>query len=175
MTSRQANPELLRLASILATLQRQSVLLQDVAQRLFAEHAMFDADWLAATLASPLGIDRMESFGAKFGRMQDTLIAKAIPAFLRAVAEPAGSVLDNLNRAEALGIIERALDWLDVRGLRNRLVHEYVAGAEVMLASLELARRFVPVMQRTLAELQRRAADIPGWPPENSRPDIGGN
>ena len=44
-----------------------------------------------------------------------------------------------------------------------------------LLASLELARRFVPVMQRTLAELQRRAADIPGWPPENSRPDIGGN
>lgn len=34
-------------------------------------------------------------------------------------------MLDMLNRAERLGVLENALDWLAWRKLRNRLVHEY--------------------------------------------------
>ncbi|WP_215843522.1 nucleotidyltransferase substrate binding protein [Acidithiobacillus montserratensis] len=155
-----------RLALILVTLEREDTLLQGVTRRLFDDHSRLDDAWLDSILTTPEGIDRLESFGAKFGRMQDTLMGKALPTYLHAVLEPTGSVIDNLNRAEALGIIEQAQDWMEMRALRNRLVHEYLPGPEVMLASLERAHHFIPVLQATYTELQYRATRIPGWKPE---------
>ncbi len=158
------------LALILDTLDRQDTLLQGVTQRLFGDRAALDAVWLQSTLTTPEGTDRLESFGAKFSRMQDTLMGKALPAYLDAVLEPVGSIIDNLNRAERLGIIDNAQDWIDLRALRNRLVHEYLPSPEIMLATLERARRFVPHLHGAYTELRRRSAQIPGWDQNGADP-----
>jgi hypothetical protein len=54
------------------------------------------ADELAGLLATPLGIDGLESFLDKFSRMQDTINDKLLPAVLRAAGEPVGSAIDRL-------------------------------------------------------------------------------
>lgn len=73
--------------------------------------------------------ERLEAFVSRFGRMQDTLADKLLPRWLSALAEPVGSQIENLNRAERLGVVEDTLQWLEARKLRNRLVHEYAIEA----------------------------------------------
>ncbi len=43
--------------------------------------------------------------------------------------------MENLNRAERLGIIRDTQEWLGARGLRNRLVHEYIDDLDALAAS----------------------------------------
>jgi hypothetical protein len=88
----------------------------------------------------------VESFGAKFGRMQDTLVDKLLPALLRASAEQPGSALDNLHRAERIGLLQRADEWPAMRLIRNRLAHEYFERPEAMLPALLSARHAVDTL-----------------------------
>lgn len=107
-----ANPAIERLRQLLALLAREEFHLLGVRERLFGDlpDAQLTDAWLRHTLTTPEGIDREESFGAKFGRMQDTLVDKLLPALLRASAEQPGSALDNLHRAEQLGLLQHADD-----------------------------------------------------------------
>lgn len=60
-----------RLWQLLALVEKEDAHLHAVRQRLFgrlSEHDL-DAQWLTRTLATPEGIDRLESFGAKFSRL----------------------------------------------------------------------------------------------------------
>jgi len=106
----------------------------------------FDRESLAKQLATPEGIDRLESFGAKFSRLQDTLSDRLLPLFLRVAGELPGTAVENVNRAERLGIIRDTQEWLGARGLRNRLVHEYIDDLDALAASLDIARRFTTVL-----------------------------
>ena len=47
--------------------------------------------------------------------------------------------LDNLLRAEKLGWIESTQIWIELRELRNRLVHEYMESASDLLSALQQA------------------------------------
>ena len=51
--------------------------------------------------------------------------------------EPVGSQLDNLFRAEKLGWIDSADQWIELRGLRNSLIHEYMTVSENLLSALK--------------------------------------
>ena len=68
--------------------------------------------------------ERVDAFVARFGRLQDTAADKLLPELLRQLAEPVRSAVENLDRAEKLGLIEAADRWLEARRLRNRMVHE---------------------------------------------------
>jgi len=143
-----ANPAVERLRQLLALLAREEFHLLGVRERLFGGRPddQITEAWLRHTLATPDGIDRVESFGAKFGRMQDTLVDKLLPALLRASAEQPGSALDNLHRAERLGLLQRADEWPAMRLIRNRLVHEYFERPEAMLPALLSARHCVDTL-----------------------------
>ena len=140
-----ANPAVERLRQLLA---REEFHLLGVRERLFGSlpEEQLTETWLRRTLATPDGIDRVESFGAKFGRLQDTLVDKLLPALLRASAEQPGSALDNLHRAERLGLLQHADEWPAMRLVRNRLVHEYFERPEAMLPALLIARREVDTL-----------------------------
>lgn len=118
---------------------KESHYLEDVAQRLFVEPTI-TAEWIERLIESPEGRDRLEAFVGKFSRTQDTLIDKLLPHCLAAVGEKIGSALDNLNRAERLGLLDSPDRWLAMRHLRNRLVHEYVDDMADLAAALNLAR-----------------------------------
>jgi uncharacterized protein with HEPN domain len=124
---------------------KESHYLEDVAKRLFVEPTI-TAEWIDRLIESPEGRDRLEAFVGKFSRTQDTLIDKLLPHCLAAVGEKTGSALDNLNRAERLGLLDDPDRWLTMRHLRNRLVHEYVDNMADLAAALNLARSMVDTL-----------------------------
>jgi len=135
-------PDKRHLLGLLELVAREDEHLLAVRQRLLGDNCAVDTTRLTKLLADDNGLDRLESFGAKFGRMQDTVVDKLIPALLRAAGEPVAAAIDNLSRMERLGLIASADDWLQMRGLRNRLVHEYFDRPGELAPALERACRF---------------------------------
>ncbi|SMM99282.1 hypothetical protein SPONN_404 [uncultured Candidatus Thioglobus sp.] len=128
-----------RIAQIISVLAKEDVLLSDVSQRLF-DAEVLDENWLKNTLSKPEGTDKLESFSSKFCRMQDTFIDKLAPLLLIKLGEISSSAIDNLNKLERLNIVSNVNDWLDMRLLRNKLVHEYVNDTAELLEHLLLAK-----------------------------------
>jgi hypothetical protein len=56
------------------------------------------------------------------------------------------AALDNLHRAERLGLLQHADEWAAMRLVRNRLVHEYFERPDAMLPALKRARDFVDTL-----------------------------
>lgn len=138
-----------RLQQILQLVTREDKHLLAVEKRFFEGTESADAKWLETTIKTDIGVDRLESFVGKFTRMQDTLMDKLLPLFLKYLGEPVGTAVDNLNRMEKLGFISCADDWLELRYLRNQLVHEYMDDAEIMALSLSRARLLSHAMHET--------------------------
>lgn len=111
-----------RLSGLLKTAQAELLHLQQTDQRLFGRP--FSPEGLVIHLEDIDFSERVDAFVARFGRLQDLLGDKLLPAWLRSMEEGVGAVLENLDRAERLGLIDGADDWLAVRKLRNVMVHE---------------------------------------------------
>nr|WP_208300175.1 hypothetical protein [Aquabacterium sp. A08] len=135
-------------------------LLLDTRRRLFVP--AFNAAMLKQLDQYPDWADRIESFVARFGRLQDTAGDKLLPMLLAALGERIASVSDNLDRAERLGLIPSADQWFAMRSLRNQMVHEYVEDPEILWGALQAAHDFsVPLAQTAegmVIEIERR-----GW------------
>lgn len=100
--------------------------------------------------------ERADAFVARFGRLQDTVADKLLPALLQWLAEPLGAAIDNLNRAERLGFITSVDRWLEVRRLRNRMIHEYVRDDAELAAALCAAHETVPMLSAAAAAMVER-------------------
>ncbi len=85
---------------------------------------------------------------------------KLLPLFLKLAAEPTGTAIENLNRAEKLGLIMDTGQWLGARQLRNFLVHEYIDDLIILLESLEQARIMSIVLINTANVIKRYAEKI---------------
>ncbi|WP_018936843.1 hypothetical protein [Thioalkalivibrio sp. ALJ24] len=156
-----------RLARLLNLVDREDEHLLGVRERLLAGDCSVSPDRVRGILAADSGIDRLESFGAKFGRMQDTIMDKLVPAFLISAGEKPGPAIDNLARLEKLGLIEQADDWLQMRHLRNRLVHEYIENPDDLAPALQRACHFTDRMHTDYQRLRgyardRLAVEVPG-------------
>ena len=96
----------------------------------------------------------LEAFVSRFGRMQDTIGEKLLPRWLIALAETPGSMIENLNRVERLGVLTNVDRWLEARQLRNRLIHEYMKTPETLAADLLLAREYCRDLFTTYSRLR---------------------
>lgn len=114
-----------------------------------------DLSWVESLENSDEHSEMLDAFVSRYGRLQDTLGDKLLPAMLRAGSEKTGAQLDNLLRAEKLGWIESTQVWIELRELRNRLVHEYMESADDLLSALQQALQNVHI----LTETQLRMAD----------------
>jgi len=133
-----------RFLSLLKIVQREGIWLLKTDTRLFKTN--IDAAWVERLEENEDLAERLDAFVSRFGRMQDTLGDKLLPSLLRSLAEKPASVLDNLNRAEKLGLLPSAVDWLNVRNLRNKLIHEYMADAEEFALALTSAHISVQLL-----------------------------
>ena len=97
--------------------------------------------------------ERLDAFVSRFCRLQDTLGDKLLPVYLSLQLEPTGTVLDNLNRAEKLGLISSVADWIEARSLRNSLVHEYTEDVELLRQSILRALELVPMLETVTQKL----------------------
>lgn len=114
--------------------------------------------------ADPDLAERVEAFASRFGRLQDTLGDKLLPMLLVGLGERAGVAIDNLDKAERLELIVSAENWMVMRNLRNRMVHEYIEDPVILHEALLAGHDFVPELSanvdRILGEIGRR-----GWLP----------
>lgn len=108
-----------------------------------------DRSWVESLENNDEHSEMLDAFVSRYGRLQDTLGDKLLPAILRLGLEKTGAQLDNLLRAEKLGWIESTQAWVELRELRNRLVHEYMESADDLLDALQQALQGVHVLTET--------------------------
>jgi hypothetical protein len=156
MTNEYSNTDL---AARLAHLQR--VVVKECRYLIYTAEGLKQADpefrWLDALEQNAGLTERLDAFVSRFCRLQDTLGDKLLPIFLRMQLEPIGTVLDNLNRAEKLGLISSVADWVEARSLRNTLVHEYTEDMKTLRQSLLRALQLVPMLESVTQELCRES------------------
>ena len=157
-----------RLVFLAETVMAEATLLRTTDSRLFA--VSMDTD-RASTLRHDIELaERVDAFAARFGRLQDTTGDKLLPAVLAWLSEPVGAALDNLARAERLGWIDSAADWIECRQLRNYMIHEYVRDMSVLAAALSRGHLAVPMLE---ASAQRLAAEVLSVVESTGRPGVG--
>jgi hypothetical protein len=106
--------------------------------------------------------ERVEAFVGRFGRLQDTLGDQLLPIYLQALGERPGAAIDNLDRAEKLGLIPSSDAWITMRKLRNQMVHEYIEDPVTLADALQAGHEYVTtlsdVVKHLFADMQSR-----GW------------
>ena len=140
-----------RLQFLARVTQKECQYLLETDQRLFTEP--MTAALVQKLKADPLLAERLDAFVSRFGHLQDNLGDKLLPQLLDAMAEPVGAVLENLDRAEKLGWLASADTWLEIRKLRNQMVHEYIEDVAVLASALQAGHVFVPVLMDTAQRL----------------------
>jgi hypothetical protein len=123
--------------------------------RLFNQ--IIDVDWVDNLDKNADCAEQMEAFVSRFGRMQDTMADKLFPRWLLALAETPGSQIETLNRAERLGVLTSTERWLEMRNLRNRLVHEYMTDPAKFAQDLVLAKEYSLILIETFNRLRQDA------------------
>lgn len=149
-----------RLASLLKTAKAELLHLQQTDARLF--NHPFNPQELVSQLQDIDFSERVDAFVARFGRLQDLLGDKFLPAWLKAMEEGAGAALENLDRAEKLGLLSSADDWLAVRKLRNLMVHEYIDHPGTLHMALCAAHAHVSMLAQTVDNFERRTLSLLG-------------
>lgn len=149
-----------RLRFLARVVQREWRHLQRTDRRIF--DTVFTIERAKQLDEDPDLAERVEAFVSRFGRLQDTVGNKLLPALLSALGEPVVAVIDNLDRAERLGWLQSADDWLALRRLRNRMIHEYIEDPAVLASALQAGHESVPMLVNTAmamrTEIRRR-----GW------------
>lgn len=129
------------------------------------DRLLFEGGSITLSQVKDLAVDealseRVDAFVSRFGRLQDTLGDKLLPALLTAVDGHSGPLIDNLNRMERLGWLDDPVGWLRVRRLRNMMVHDYVEDPLVLCDALNEAHIAVPMLvgaaHRWIEELRSR-------------------
>ena len=142
----------LRLQFLSRVVKKEAYYLQDTDARLFAK--ALDVSDLQRIAQDALLAERLDAFVSRFGRLQDTLADKFLPALLDAMAETRGAATENLDRAEKLG-------WLDSTD-DNQMVHEYIEDLVILCDSLKAGHAFVKTLVKTadqfVAQADRRIA-----------------
>jgi hypothetical protein len=94
----------------------------------------------------------LDQFIFRFSKLQDIMGSRLFPSILELLAEPVSekAFIDILNRLEKLEIIESALQWIELRKIRNDIAHEYPAsiterieGINILFDNLELLKQIV--------------------------------
>lgn len=134
-------------AQLLRVTEKEARYLERTAARLRVQ--TIDLDWAESLENNDARSEMLDAFVSRYSRLQDSLGDKLLRAMLRASLEKTGSQLDNLLLAEKLGWIESTQNWIELRELRNRLVHEHMESADDLLDALHQALDGVQVLTAT--------------------------
>ena len=139
------DPELReRLRFLLRVVDREKSHLRATDERLFAEP--FTVERAKALDQDEEQAERAEAFVGRFGRFQDTLGDKLLPAYLGAEGEKPHTAMERFDLAERLGLFPSADAWFSMRKLRNQMVHEYIEDPALLASALQSGHEFVPTL-----------------------------
>jgi hypothetical protein len=74
----------------------------------------------------------------RFGKLQDVIGAKIFSLILEALGEDAPTLIDKLNKLEKLGYINNVNWWMDLREIRNQVMHDYPDDYAAILSHLSV-------------------------------------
>lgn len=128
------------------------VVTQEIKHLQYSDKSVFLVEF-TEEMAKSLAFDeqlaeKVEAFGSRFSRLQDTVGDKLLPEWLRAIGEKTAAVIDNLNKAEKLHILTSTEKWVEVRELRNKIVHEYIKDHKILANALQSAHEQVEFIIR---------------------------
>jgi methanogenic corrinoid protein MtbC1 len=147
-----------RLAFLCRITQKEIKHLLDTDRRLFAD--LFTIEAAQKIETDPILAERLDAFVSRFGRLQDNIGDKFLPQLLMAVAEKPGAAIDNLDRAERLGWIESAETWLEIRKLRNQMVHEYIEDLAILTSALQAGHKNVSTLVKAGEAMIAKATQL---------------
>ena len=105
--------------------------------------------------------EQVEAFTSRFCRLQDTIGDKLLPAWLDMLGEKKGVAIDNLDKAERIGVLPSVEQWLELRQLRNQMIHEYIEDLTILADALQTAYQhlgfIVDVAESIITDLVSRA------------------
>ncbi len=153
-----------RIAFFCRVIEKELQYLKETDSSLFVNG--FTKDTASSLPDNPALSEKVEAFVSRFGRLQDTIGDKLLPIVLELLAEPVGVQIDNLSRAEKIGLIQSLDEWLTMRKLRNRMVHEYIEDSSLFTEAMIRAHEFVPQLEFTVEKVLAEATKR-GWLGEN--------
>jgi uncharacterized protein with HEPN domain len=159
LTARKSAPAVLQLRRSLGVAEKEVRLLEQTRERLFRGKESVDAAWVRRVADDVELSERLEAFSSRFSRLQDTVMDKLLPRVLAAAGEAIGSAIDNLNRADRLGLVQEPDEWIALRQLRNRLVHEYMEDAEEFSTVLNQVVRLSAELIKSVERVRQYAED----------------
>jgi hypothetical protein len=125
------NPKIaLRLQFLTRVARKECQHLLSTDQHLFAQP--FTLERARQLETDPDLSERVDAFVGRFSRLQDTVGDKLLPMLLVALGETPAAAIDNLDKAERMGLLDSADEWITMSQLRNQMVHEYVEDLTVL-------------------------------------------
>ena len=97
----------------------------------------------------------------RFSKLQDFLGMKLISKFLESKSEVVErlTVIDQIHRLEALGIIDDSTIWQQMREIRNHLAHEYPDNPAMTALYLNKLFDFAPELIKILDNIKKHSTD----------------
>ena len=74
---------------------------------------------------SPENLESIEALSARFARTADILTQKVVRSLMLYLREETGTFIDMTNRMEKMNLTDSAQTMLEIRDLRNEIVHDY--------------------------------------------------
>ena len=137
---------------------------KEVAHLAYTHRTLFeqniDLQWVQSLASREDLAEKIDAFVARFGRLQDHIGEKLIPVFVALLGGMPKSLLDNLAYAERAAWIDNAEEFVGARKLRNLLVHEYMAEAELFLESLQTADDATRMLMDVVSRIKRQAKTL---------------
>lgn len=137
--------------------EREATHLRYTFQTLYGEP--IDRAWVAALERREDLTEKIDAFVGRFGRLQDRIGEKLLPAFSRLLGAQPKSLLDVLAYAERMAWVANAEEFIGTRKLRNLLVHEYMAEPDLFLEALLAARPATEQLFRVVEAIRQEALD----------------
>jgi len=81
--------------------------------------------------------EQLEAFTSRFCRLQDTIGDKLLPVWLDILNEKTKVSIDNFDKAEKIGVLSSVDRWLELRQLRNQMVHEYIEDLILLVDAIQ--------------------------------------
>jgi len=138
--------------------RKEVALLAYTHRTLFAQ--AIDLDWVRSLAQREDLAEKIDAFVSRFGRLQDHIGEKLIPRFAALLGSTPKSLLDSLAYAENAGWVESAEAFVSARKIRNLLVHEYMAEADLFLEALQTADEATHMLTDTVSRIERQAREL---------------
>ncbi len=98
-------------------------------------------------------LDAFENLASRFARLNDIVVQKILRSIHSIDLDEAGAVRDSINLAEKKNIIINAREMIEMRELRNSIVHEYIP--EVIKSIYTKAMELTPSLLKNVELINR--------------------